>query len=70
MGGSGMEHGSIGTQVWYQFLSVVVTIVWSAVVSIVAFFIVDKLVGARVKPEVERGGLDLAEHEEQGYEIL
>lgn len=70
MGGSGMEHGSIGAQVWYQFLSVVVTIVWSGIVSIVAFFIVDKVVGARVKPEVERGGLDLSEHEEQGYEIL
>ncbi len=70
LGGSGMEHGSIGTQVWYQFLSVVVTIGWSAIVSIVAFVIVDKLVGARVAPEVERNGLDVAEHEEQGYEII
>lgn len=70
LGGAGMEHDSIGTQVWYQFLSVVVTIGWSAIVSIVAFVIVDKTIGARVKAEVERNGLDLAEHEEQAYEIV
>lgn len=70
LGGAGMEHDSIGTQVWYQFLSVVVTIVWSAVVSVIAFALVDKTIGARVSPEIERSGLDVAEHEEQGYEIL
>jgi Amt family ammonium transporter len=36
----------------------------------VAFFLVDKLVGMRVPIEVERGGLDLAEHQEQAYEIV
>ncbi len=41
-----------------------------AVVLIIAFFVVDKLVGARVDSDVERGGLDLAEHEEQGYDIV
>lgn len=70
LGGAGMEHGSIGTQVWYQLLSVLVTIGWSAIVSIIAFVLVDKTIGARVSPEVERAGLDVAEHEEQGYEIL
>ena len=70
LGGSGMEHDSVGVQVWYQFLSVVVTIGWSAIVSIAAFFLVDKIVGARVEADVERGGLDVAEHEEQGYDII
>jgi Amt family ammonium transporter len=69
-GGSGTEHGSIGTQVWYQLLSVLVTIGWSATVSMVAFFLVDKIIGTRVSPEVERSGLDLADHEEQAYEIF
>jgi len=50
--------------------SVLVTIVWSGVVSAGAFFLVDKLVGMRVPIEVERGGLDLAEHQEQAYEIV
>jgi len=69
-GGSGMEHANMGTQVWHQLLSVGVTIGWSLVVSVVAFFLVDKIIGARVSPDVERSGLDLVEHEEQAYEIL
>ena len=69
-GGSGMEHGSIGAQVWHQLLSVLVTIGWSGTVSVVAFFLVDKIIGARVSHEIERSGLDVAEHEEQAYEIF
>jgi Amt family ammonium transporter len=70
-GGAGLSEGvTIGNQVWAQAKSVLVTIAWSGVVSVVAFFIVDKLVGMRVPIEVERGGLDLAEHQEQAYEIV
>ncbi len=70
LGGSGMEHDSIATQVGYQALSVVVTAVWSAVVSVVAFVIVNQIIGMRVRLEVEQTGLDLAEHQEQAYEIV
>lgn len=71
LGGSGLAEGmTIGTQVWAQAKSVLVTIAWSGVVSVVAFILVDKLVGMRVTIEVERGGLDLAEHQEQAYEIV
>jgi len=70
LGGSGMEHDSILTQVGVQSLSVVVTIVWSAVVSTLAFVISNQLVGMRVPAEVEQTGLDLAEHQEQAYEIV
>ena len=71
LGGSGLAEGmTIGSQVWAQAKSVLVTILWSGVVSAVAFFVVDKLVGMRVPIEVERGGLDLAEHQEQAYEIV
>jgi Amt family ammonium transporter len=71
LGGAGLAEGmTIGTQVWSQAKSVLVTIAWSGVVSVVAFFFVDKLVGMRVPIEVERGGLDLAEHQEQAYEIV
>ena len=70
-GGSGLAEGmTVGSQVWAQAKSVLVTIAWSGVVSAVAFFLVDKLVGMRVPIEVERGGLDLAEHQEQAYEIV
>ena len=70
-GGSGLAEGmTVGGQVWAQAKSVLVTIAWSGVVSAIAFFLVDKLVGMRVPLEVERGGLDLAEHQEQAYEIV
>jgi Amt family ammonium transporter len=70
-GGAGLAEGmTVGGQVWAQAKSVLVTIAWSGVVSALAFLLVDKLVGMRVPLEVERGGLDLAEHQEQAYEIV
>ncbi len=70
LGGSGMEHDSILTQVGYQALSVGVTAVWSAVVSVIAFVVANRMVGMRVPLETEQTGLDLAEHQEQAYEIV
>ena len=70
LGGSGMEHDSMLMQVWWQTASVVVTAVWSCVVSIVAFAIAQRVAGMRVTPEAEQMGLDLSEHQEQAYEIL
>lgn len=58
---------SIATQVKIQAIGVVTTIIWSGVVSVVAFFIVDKLVGLRVPVEAEREGLDLTSHGERAY---
>ncbi len=69
-GGAGMEHELIQTQVWYQTLSVLVTIVWSGIVSIVAYIIVNQLVGMRVTVETEQMGLDLTEHQEQAYDLV
>jgi len=70
-GGSGLAEGvTIGSQVWAQAKSVLVTAVWSGIVSVGTFILVDRLVGMRVPIEVERGGLDLAEHNEQAYEII
>ena len=67
-GGAGLEVG-MGSQVWSQVLSVIVTIVWSGVVSIVLFLIIDKTIGLRVTSDDELKGLDLTSHDEQGYEI-
>ena len=69
LGGSGINHDSMLTQVWWQTASVVVTAVWSAVVSVIAFAIAKRVAGMRVAPEVEQMGLDLSEHKEQAYEI-
>ena len=70
LGGSGMNHNSIAAQVWWQTASVLVTAVWSGVVSAIAFLVVDRLVGMRASREVEQMGLDLSEHQEQAYEIV
>ena len=61
--------GSVGIvdQVWIQFKAVIITIVWSGVVSVVAYKIVDLVVGLRVTEEDEREGLDIAAHGETAY---
>jgi Amt family ammonium transporter len=58
---------SISGQVWIQFQAVVTTIVWSAVVSFVAYKVVDLLLGLRVSEEDERMGLDISSHGESAY---
>jgi Amt family ammonium transporter len=58
---------AIGAQVWIQLKAVLLTIVWSGVVSFVAFKIVDLLIGLRVSEEEEREGLDIASHGETAY---
>jgi len=67
MGGSGISKDSVGGQIGVQFLSIVVTIIWSSVVSVIALSIAQAMVGLRVSEEVEHAGLDLAEHGEEGY---
>ncbi len=61
------EWGGIGAQVWVQFQGVLSTIVVSAVVSFVAFKIVDLVIGLRVSEESEREGLDITSHGETAY---
>jgi ammonium transporter, Amt family len=54
-------------QVWIQFKAVMVTVVWSGVVSFIAYKIVDLVVGLRVPEEDEREGLDITSHGETAY---
>jgi ammonium transporter, Amt family len=54
-------------QVWIQAKAVLVTIAWSGVVSIVAFKLVDLVIGLRVSEEDEREGLDISSHGETAY---
>ncbi|GAB4216038.1 MAG: ammonium transporter [Rhodoferax sp.] len=58
---------SIAAQVWVQAKAVLITIVWSGVVSVVAYKIVDLVVGLRVPEEQEREGLDITSHGESAY---
>ena len=58
---------SIAAQVWTQAKAVLTTIVWSGVVSFVAYKIVDLTIGLRVSEEDEREGLDITSHGETAY---
>ena len=58
---------SIASQVWTQAKAVGVTIVWSAVVSVIAYKVVDLTIGLRVSEEEEREGLDISSHGETAY---
>ena len=58
---------SIKGQVWIQFIAVITTIVWSGVVSVIAYKLVDIVVGLRVTEEEEREGLDISSHGETAY---
>jgi Amt family ammonium transporter len=58
---------SIGAQVLVQAKAVGVTVLWSGIVSVISYFIVDKTIGLRVSEEDEREGLDITSHGETAY---
>ena len=57
----------IADQVWIQAKAVLLTVVWSGVVSFIAYKIVDLVIGLRVPEEEEREGLDITSHGETAY---
>jgi Amt family ammonium transporter len=58
---------SIASQVLVQAEAIGTTILWSAVVSIIAYKLVDIVIGLRVPEEQEREGLDITSHGESAY---
>lgn len=68
LGGVGYAEGvTMGHQVWVQFFSVCVTLVWSGVVAFIGYKVADMIVGLRVPEEQEREGLDVNSHGENAY---
>lgn len=53
-----------------QLKTVVITIVYSAVVTFIIYKIVDMIIGVRVDDKEEAMGLDLTQHHEQAYTVL
>jgi Amt family ammonium transporter len=62
-------YSSIMEQLWVQAKAVGLTIVWSGIVALVAFKLVDFTIGLRVAEEDEREGLDTAAHGEAAYRM-
>lgn len=69
LGGHDMVHSTITAQVARQGMSCAVTIVWSAAFSFLLLKAIDWTLGLRVEVDAESLGLDLALHEEQGYQF-
>jgi Amt family ammonium transporter len=69
--GNGFSEGidSIGGQLTVQATGVVATFVYTAVVTFVILKLVNALVGLRIDAEDENRGLDLALHDERGYDL-
>lgn len=69
LGGSGFGDGisSMLQQINVQFFGVVVTIIYTGIVSYIILKIVDRFISLRVSKEEEIEGLDLASHDERNY---
>ncbi|MCX5708576.1 MAG: ammonium transporter [Candidatus Omnitrophica bacterium] len=57
-------------QLLVQFYAVAVTLVYSGVVSLVIYKVVDAIIGVRVGEKEEAIGLDLTQHHEKAYTVL
>jgi Amt family ammonium transporter len=57
----------IAAQLWIQAQAVLTAIVWSGVVALVCYKLIDWTIGLRVPEEQEREGLDTASHGERAY---
>lgn len=68
-GMDGLIAGNAG-QLWIQAKAVGITAAYSFVVSLIIFWVINKITGLRVTEHEERIGLDLTQHREAGYTII
>ena len=70
LGGVGYPEGkSMGSQLAVQATGVVVTALWSGVLTFVLLKLTDAVTGLRVTADEENEGLDTALHNEKGYDL-
>ncbi|MXO97054.1 ammonium transporter [Erythrobacter aquimaris] len=67
LGGPGDGSTALGAQLWIQTYSVLVTIAWAGIGTLIAGLIVKALIGLRVTEDAEVEGLDISEHGERAY---
>jgi Amt family ammonium transporter len=68
-GADGLFYGN-PAQFMVQLKAVLVTVVYSFVVTFILLKLVDAIMGLRVNEQDERIGLDLTQHREVGYTLL
>ena len=59
----------IGAQVWIQLKGVGFTVIYTAIITYIILKVLDAVMGLRVTEEEEAVGLDLAQHNERGYNL-
>ena len=67
--GGNQEGLNVGSQLGVQLTAALITAVWAGVASFALLKLTDAAVGLRVSEEAESRGLDLALHEESGYNL-
>ena len=67
-GGVGYDEGvTMGGQFVTQAIAVIVTLVWTGIISFILYKIIDATIGLRVPEDEEREGLDATQHGEVAY---
>lgn len=69
-GADGLFSGGGMKLLGAQFIAVGATLVYSIVVTVIIYKIVDSIIGMRVEEEDELIGLDLTQHHERAYTVL
>lgn len=68
--GQGLAEGiTISQQLWVQFIGVISTFIYTAIITVILLKVIDMMIGLRVTDEEETEGLDVTQHEERGYII-
>ncbi len=68
--GQGLAEGvTISHQLWVQFIGVISTFIYTAIITVILLKLIDMVIGLRVTDEEETEGLDVTQHEERGYII-
>ena len=66
--GMGLAEGmTVGSQLFVQAKSIVITVIWTSIASYLILKIAAVISGLRVDDEAELEGLDLSQHGERGY---
>lgn len=71
LGGAGFGDGieTIAQQLQVQSLGVIATLIYSGIISWLILWLLDRILGLRVNTEQETEGLDIALHDERGYDF-
>jgi Amt family ammonium transporter len=67
-GANGLFFGNPG-QLWTQFVSIIVTMIFAFIMTFIILKVLDLVMGLRVSDEEEERGLDISLHNEGGYAL-